>query len=764
MAAKFGKKNNKQNNIFYTIVTAVLLCAIFLAMVSYFYSNAENEAYEYLHVQTRQIKDDITLQLLSGRENLETMANFAAKLYKDGEGYDLMFESFKPIGFIESIGILNPDNTFVTKSGRTNLHGKISFEDEKEKGIYISGRTSDVMRTDYELIRSAVPIVVDGNTVGILYGVIRLDKLDERYDAMAEELDAQLFVYDKATGDLVIDTVHDQLGNISFLKDRKYNHNYTYEQIVSTDKGFSSFLSAYKDENMHLHYSTIEDFDWMICLARYDSQVFATTHTLTNFLLLIFLAMLIIMTLYILLIMASERWTTSVTDCAAEIRKELLETIDGQDNIYDALVLVSKFAEAGAATFFDTNNDEYNFVLPEYAGHALLDDEKNYFKNELIHYASENHKTDEKAVSVFGIKPDNELLKTNPDFYKFLVEHQIKNVSFSATIDKNNYITILCVLNPKNGRATRLLAEKVAACFSMALYNKNILKKTEHAATTDALTGVLNRVAYKSDQKEINEEQPLDFACVYVDVNELHICNNIHGHAAGDEMLKYIANTLKEVFYGHRVYRMGGDEFVVFCKNVKQDDINKKLEFFVDKLKPREYHVSVGMSYRSQNTDCEGMVKEAEKRMYAEKVLYYQRKEQGTETTIKEGYIQKKTGITDIDAMLSVLKESYSGIYHVSLRTDKAERILMPAYLNYDEKEDGFSKLYSKYIAEFVEPEYHRTLTHFLNYETLKSQLEEGTVPKATYKKHDGSSATLSVYRLGEEKEVTETLWVFSKN
>ena len=35
-----------------------------------------------------------------------------------------------------------------------------------------------------------------------------------------------------------------------------------------------------------------------------------------------------------------------------------------------------------------------------------------------------------------------------------------------------------------------------------------------------------------------------------IDVNELHAVNNKYGHAAGDEMLLYIANTLKEVFYG----------------------------------------------------------------------------------------------------------------------------------------------------------------------------------------------------------------------
>mgnify|MGYP003397039373 CR=1 FL=1 len=52
----------------------------------------------------------------------------------------------------------------------------------------------------------------------------------------------------------------------------------------------------------------------------------------------------------------------------------------------------------------------------------------------------------------------------------------------------------------------------VAVCFSIAIYNKKHLNKTELAATTDSLTGALNRVAYKKDilvtefiEKELRE-------------------------------------------------------------------------------------------------------------------------------------------------------------------------------------------------------------------------------------------------------------------
>ena len=174
-----------------------------------------------LHIQTKQIKDDLTLQLKSDRENLVTMANFAAKLYADGEHYGIMFDSFKPIGLFSNIGILKSDNTFVTKAGSIDLSGKISFADEAKRGEYISGRIEDLTRAGKEIIRSAVPIKVGGQTVGILYGVIHLDTIGKKYNQMAKELNAQLFVYDKETGKFVIDTIDKNPGELSQLKTRE---------------------------------------------------------------------------------------------------------------------------------------------------------------------------------------------------------------------------------------------------------------------------------------------------------------------------------------------------------------------------------------------------------------------------------------------------------------------------------------------------------------------------------------------------------------
>ncbi|MBQ2890669.1 MAG: GGDEF domain-containing protein, partial [Clostridia bacterium] len=725
-----------------------------------------DEAYEMLHIQTKQIKDDIHLQLISDRENLATMANFAAKLHNDGEGYGLMFESFKPIGLIENIGILNPDNTFYTKAGVTKLNGSLSFEEEVKKAPYVSGRVKDLTRDNYELIRSAVPIKSGDKVIGILYGVIKLEVINERYNNMAKELDAQLFVYDKETGKLVVDTVHETPGNISFLKDRQFNPGFSYDQMMKNDKGYTSFISAFTGEDLYVHYSLIDDIGWTITLARYENQVFAATHNVSRILTVSLLLIILIIILYLLIIRINEKRINNVTACASDVRKTLLEINRQENNIAEALKTICLFTKADATIFFDTDGEDYNYIRPAFEKNVFFSDDRKYFMSELFGYAADLRNISNESVGVMCIKPNEYLEKTNPDFFNFLNKYNLKEVAFAFVTNNANHITILGAINPKKAKEASLLAENIAVCFSIALYNKKHLSRTELAATTDSLTGALNRVAYKKDIDMFNSDKPLDFSCVYIDVNELHLRNNKYGHAAGDEMLIYIANTLKEVFYGHSIYRMGGDEFLVFVKGSGPEVVKKGIDLLMKRLEPKDYHVAIGMSYRTQNVNTEEMVKEAEIRMYEAKAQYYQSK--GHKSTLKaddQNYVHSKTGILEIDTMLSILKEHYNGIYRVSLNTNKARRILMPAYLGYSEQEDNFADLLTKYINDIVHPDFHRAIMSFLNYDAIRRQLLEGTIPKITYKKINGETVILSVYNLNDTKDgADETLWVFAKD
>ena len=210
---------------------------------------------------------------------------------------------------------------------------------------------------------------------------------------------------------------------------------------------------------------------------------------------------------------------------------------------------------------------------------------------------------------------------------------------------------------------------------------------------------------------------------------------------------------------------MGGDEFLIFTRGYNQSRLVDMIDSVMSKLKTKEYNISVGVSFGNENVNCEELVKDAEARMYSAKSQYYFNKEQNQrDGSDNSEYIHIKTGINEIDATISVLKEKYNSIYKVSLSSDDVRCILMPAYLGYNEEEKHFSKLMSKYAENYIESDFRRPVFNFLNYDALKKQLSEGKTSRITYKKTSGETEILSVYNISQNpKEIDETLWVFAK-
>lgn len=307
MANTYGKNRNKHNNIISTIITIIVVFTVFGGVLTSFYIEAEDEAYETLYLQTQQIKDELTLQIKSDYENLSTMAEFAKKLYIKGADYSLMFDSFKPIGLYSRIGILTPDGIFTTKDESVNINETITFEQAVLNTERISGRTYSYSKPNEEVIRSSIPIQVNGEIVAIIYGITKIETINEKYNDMASKLDAQLFVYNKDNGKFIIDTINKSPADVSTFQNRKYNDGYSYKQLLTTDSGFSSFRSILNDEYLYAHYSTIEDFNWVIMLARYESQVFQNVKVISRRLTYALIIMILAATIYLYVIISNEK-------------------------------------------------------------------------------------------------------------------------------------------------------------------------------------------------------------------------------------------------------------------------------------------------------------------------------------------------------------------------------------------------------------------------------------------------------------------------
>ena len=85
-------------------------------------------------------------------------------------------------------------------------------------------------------------------------------------------------------------------------------------------------------------------------------------------------------------------------------------------------------------------------------------------------------------------------------------------------------------------------------------------------AYVDGLTGLGNRTAYEDHVRELEDDiasGKAAFGVAVFDMNGLKQINDQYGHARGDQAIMKVAESLKQVFGGEKLYRIGGDEFIV---------------------------------------------------------------------------------------------------------------------------------------------------------------------------------------------------------
>lgn len=153
----------------------------------------------------------------------------------------------------------------------------------------------------------------------------------------------------------------------------------------------------------------------------------------------------------------------------------------------------------------------------------------------------------------------------------------------------------------------------------------------------DVLTELHNRNSY---EKNVDHYPPLckeKLSCVYVDVNGLHELNNEKGHAAGDEMLRFVAAQLQRQFGGRDAYRIGGDEFVIFLTDCDPVFLNGKIAELITSVEQESYYISVGCATMPvSELNMKILVESAEQNMYDEKQRFYEKKAEAKER--KSGY------------------------------------------------------------------------------------------------------------------------------
>lgn len=135
---------------------------------------------------------------------------------------------------------------------------------------------------------------------------------------------------------------------------------------------------------------------------------------------------------------------------------------------------------------------------------------------------------------------------------------------------------------PALSRAKRQLAPAVAEQIALTLVNLELRRKLQFEALRDPLTGLYNR-RFADDwiEREVSRTDRADssLGLVLVDVDRFKEVNDVHGHDAGDALLRAIAETFQaSLRVGDVPCRYGGEEFLILLPDIELDHLVERAE------------------------------------------------------------------------------------------------------------------------------------------------------------------------------------------
>jgi diguanylate cyclase (GGDEF)-like protein len=150
------------------------------------------------------------------------------------------------------------------------------------------------------------------------------------------------------------------------------------------------------------------------------------------------------------------------------------------------------------------------------------------------------------------------------------------------------------------------LAKRFGDAAALALDNAQIRARLEHQAQTDPLTGLYNHRAFHERLRRALANASRSHEAVSIlmlDIDDFKRVNDIYGHGAGDEILRSLADTLKDaVRSSDVVYRLGGEEFAIVIVSRTLENAEQLAHRLVERVAAAEFEpagritISVGLA------------------------------------------------------------------------------------------------------------------------------------------------------------------------
>lgn len=222
------------------------------------------------------------------------------------------------------------------------------------------------------------------------------------------------------------------------------------------------------------------------------------------------------------------------------------------------------------------------------------------------------------------IKELEDIRESDPLQYENLKRQNIRSLVVVPLYNEGEVIGFYGIDNPPEksldyaSDMLQIMAHFIISC----LKRRNLVRELEEMSYCDQLTQIGNRHAMSKYVGDLQNEQSLGI--VYCDVTGLKQVNDQKGHGAGDKLLTDACECLKKSFGKYGLFRIGGDELLAICADIREVALWQGVEQLKKDLQEKSIHMAVGSIWEKDSfSGVERMIAEAEKRMYKDKAAYY---------------------------------------------------------------------------------------------------------------------------------------------
>ncbi len=241
-------------------------------------------------------------------------------------------------------------------------------------------------------------------------------------------------------------------------------------------------------------------------------------------------------------------------------------------------------------------------------------------------YVTVNERTTSELVVPITFNQDT-LGVLNLESASPLVFSPANVLAFEAFADQVAGAIHLAAVNERLADTTRLLEQKSSALEEANAHLANAIETLHRISTQDGLTGLSNRRHFDETlalewRRAARSRAPLSL--LLLDIDHFKPYNDAHGHQAGDDLLRRVAQTLREAV--HRaadfVARYGGEEFVVLLPETDREHARAIAESLRAKIEETGVTVSIGVATAVATRDSSGVeeiVRNADEALYEAK-------------------------------------------------------------------------------------------------------------------------------------------------